>query len=293
MSLIKKLSTLVVSGELALFLATAENVKAQSQKVAYWNFDEGSGTIVNDSTGNGNNGTLEGGVFWTTNSISGSALRFDGTGRISIPKTSSIELTEKVSIEAWVKRENNQDGIILSRNGPFFLGIRNNHIRGGVYTTPNAWAEIEGTNNLVIGQWYKLSMQYDGSSVKGFVNEVQDGTTPQNGLIPGSTFQPPYIGFGDGGHGSQPYFNGIIDEVKVYSSTIDKTPTQIKNISKQGDTVRFSFNSFGDRPYSIQSSINLIDWSSVTNLTGTINSTNTLVNLDKTNKFEFYRVKEE
>ncbi|MFQ6061937.1 MAG: hypothetical protein ACE5J9_02015 [Methanosarcinales archaeon] len=44
--------------------------------VAEWHFDEGSGNIVKDTSGNGNDGTIHGAI-WTTG-ISGKALRFDG-----------------------------------------------------------------------------------------------------------------------------------------------------------------------------------------------------------------------
>lgn len=43
---------------------------------AFYNFDEGSGVIATDSSGNGNNGAINGAI-WTTG-ISGSALSFDG-----------------------------------------------------------------------------------------------------------------------------------------------------------------------------------------------------------------------
>lgn len=31
--------------------------------VGYWNFDEGSGTVANDTSGNGNNGTINGATW--------------------------------------------------------------------------------------------------------------------------------------------------------------------------------------------------------------------------------------
>src|SRR5262249_40929284 len=48
-----------------------------SDLVAYWKFDEGSGTTTADSSGNGNTGTLMNGVQWVTG-ITGNALYFDG-----------------------------------------------------------------------------------------------------------------------------------------------------------------------------------------------------------------------
>ena len=38
---------------------------ASTELVGYWNFDEGSGEIAKDRSGNGNDGTLENGTEWT------------------------------------------------------------------------------------------------------------------------------------------------------------------------------------------------------------------------------------
>jgi hypothetical protein len=45
--------------------------------VGWWKFDEGSGTVAYDSSGNGNDGNLINGPTWTTGKIGG-ALSFDG-----------------------------------------------------------------------------------------------------------------------------------------------------------------------------------------------------------------------
>jgi hypothetical protein len=48
-----------------------------SNLVAYWKFDEGTGTTTADSSGNGNTGILTNGPLWTAGRI-GNALYFDG-----------------------------------------------------------------------------------------------------------------------------------------------------------------------------------------------------------------------
>ena len=46
--------------------------------VAHWRFDEGSGTVANDSSGNNNHGTVMGGAQWIAGGKLGGALDFDG-----------------------------------------------------------------------------------------------------------------------------------------------------------------------------------------------------------------------
>ncbi|HUV63238.1 MAG TPA: hypothetical protein VMW24_05025, partial [Sedimentisphaerales bacterium] len=50
---------------------------ANAELVGHWKFDEASGTVANDSSGYGNNGTLQNGPIWVPGKIS-SALQFDG-----------------------------------------------------------------------------------------------------------------------------------------------------------------------------------------------------------------------
>ncbi|MBU0579479.1 hypothetical protein KJ628_05955, partial [Patescibacteria group bacterium] len=61
----------------ALVLGVAAN--ASADLVAHWRFDEGSGTIAADVSGNGNDGTLRGDPRWVAGVIGG-ALEFDGNG---------------------------------------------------------------------------------------------------------------------------------------------------------------------------------------------------------------------
>ena len=222
MSLTQKLGSLAMIGTLALGL------EAKGQLIADWNFDEGSGNQISDSTGNNNTGTLQNGVSWTTDSISGYALHFDGLDdRVSVVNTSSMRLIGQLNIEAWVKRESNRDGTIFSCNGPFFMGIRNNHIYGGVYNTddgPDGWVHMEGNSNLEVNQWYKLSIQYDGSSVKGFINGIEDGNAPAVGTRDAGRFAyVPWLGWGEPGQNQ--YFHGTIDDVKIYSTAVPEPST--------------------------------------------------------------------
>src|SRR5262249_18136306 len=56
------------SSEASASFTVAPNV-APSGVVAYWKFDEGSGTTVADSSGNGNTGTLVNGPVWTAGRV--------------------------------------------------------------------------------------------------------------------------------------------------------------------------------------------------------------------------------
>lgn len=197
-------------------LAFAVNGQSSSL-VAYWDFNEGSGLTAQDSTGNGNTGELLNGVSWTNDGISGNALHFDGIDdKVHIVKTGSIDLIQQVRIEAWVKRDSQQDGLILSKNGPYYLSVLQNKVTGGVYAGNPccSWVYAQGNTDLQVGQWYNLAMSYDGTKVRVFINGVEDNEAPQTGNMP-AVSQNIFIGWGEPGQNQ--FFQGTIDEVKLYS----------------------------------------------------------------------------
>lgn len=188
-----------------------------SLPIAQWRFDEGFGTTTQDSSGNGNHGNLQNGITWTTDSRSGNALQFDGVDdRISVTRTPSVDLTEAVTLEAWIKRQSNTDGTIISRNGPFFMAIRNNVAMGGVLAGPgnsHSWTEVHGTTQLQQNVWYKVKMTYDGNQLKIYVNDVIDNSVPKIGQMPVIS-QQAWIGWGEPGQNQ--YFTGILDDIAIY-----------------------------------------------------------------------------
>ena len=70
--------------------------------VAAYGFNEGTGTTVTDSSGNGNNGTIAN-ATWTTAGKYGDALVFNGTSAlVTIPDSALLHLTTGMTLEAWV-----------------------------------------------------------------------------------------------------------------------------------------------------------------------------------------------
>ena len=63
---------------LSLRVEALEDRTAPATLVAAYAFNEGTGTTVNDSSGNGNNGTITN-ATWTTSGKYGDALVFNGT----------------------------------------------------------------------------------------------------------------------------------------------------------------------------------------------------------------------
>jgi Concanavalin A-like lectin/glucanases superfamily len=194
--------------------------------VAAYGFNEGSGTVVNDASGNGNNGTING-ATWTTSGKYGNALNFNGSNAlVTINNAASLQLTTGMTLEAWV---------YPTVTGPWwgdviYKGNDNYYLEGTSYssgfpamggTLPNA-PPLYGTAVLALNTWAHLAATYDGATMRLYVNGVQVASRAQTGAIETST-NPLQIG-GDSIYGQ--YFTGRIDEVRIYNRALSATQIQ-------------------------------------------------------------------
>src|SRR3990172_4088725 len=118
--------------------------RVTTETAGIWTFDEGSGLVTQDSSGNGNHGTLNGAVAWTVGK-SGSALSFNGgSDRVLVPDAPSLDITDQITIAAWIKpktadtqyivkksRQGSTDGYELSLSSTGKLFVRFNQRSSG------------------------------------------------------------------------------------------------------------------------------------------------------------------
>ena len=71
--------------------------------MAYWDFDEGSGTVVKDKSGNSINGNIQN-VEWTKEGKYGGALKFTGEGFVDFGNVLGMGL-DSFTIMAWVNQD--------------------------------------------------------------------------------------------------------------------------------------------------------------------------------------------
>ncbi|MBU0716024.1 MAG: carbohydrate binding domain-containing protein, partial [Verrucomicrobia bacterium] len=72
----------------------------QNRPVGNWKLDEDAGTTASDSSGTGNNGTLQGNPQWVNGWING-ALSFNGSNYVDCGSNSSLKVAV-ITMEAWV-----------------------------------------------------------------------------------------------------------------------------------------------------------------------------------------------
>ena len=140
--------------------------------------------------------------------------------------SSSLQLTTGMTLEAWVNPSTASSAwrdVIYKADDNYYLeGTSDNSSRpaaGGTFSgTP-----LYGTAALNINTWAHLALTYDKITLRLFVNGVQVASRAQTANIATST-NPLQIG-GDSLYGQ--YFQGLIDEVRIYNLAL--TAAQIQS----------------------------------------------------------------
>lgn len=207
---------------------------SESNLVAYYKFDETTGTTASDSQTSGTyDGTLTGFSF-DNNAFPSPAffgpknsLDFDGVDDyVLIPSDASLN-NNTFSVEFWVQFDdmpNNWDGIIdkgryngssLAANDWYFLTY--NSLEEIVLIGAPGLGEIAlwlNDNN-----WHHIAASYDGSTMTAYLDGVESGTV--TGAYTSTTNG---ISIGRCLTGIHP-FNGHLDEVRIWSDA--RTATEI------------------------------------------------------------------
>ena len=227
--------------------ATATTLSTISGLVAAYSFDEGTGTAVNDLSGNGNTGTISN-ATWTSSAKFGNALAFNGTNSVvTIPDSASLHLSSGMTLEAWVNPSavNSAWRDVIYKNADnYYLEATSNSpasVPGAGSTIGSTDSTIYGLTALTPGTWAYLAFTYDGTTLRLYVNGVQVSSLATSGTIASST-NPLQIG-GDSFHTQ--YFQGTIDEVRVYNVALNQTQIQSDMTVPVGASGTLPIVSFG------------------------------------------------
>ena len=208
--------------------ASGPTSAATSGLVAAFGFDAGSGTTIADASGAGNNGTASN-TTWATSGKYGRALSFNGsTSRVTIPDAASLHLTTAMTLEAWVNKSATNAGwrdVVYKGDDNYYLSSSsspaNRPAGGGIIG--GSYGEVFGSTSLATNAWTHLAVTYDGASVQLYVNGSQVASIPKQGAL-STSLNPLTIG-SDPLYGQ--YFQGMIDEVRVYNVALSAAQIQL------------------------------------------------------------------
>lgn len=206
---------------------------------AYYKMSDGAGNTLTDNSGNSNSGTLTNGPTWKASGCfagSRQALDFDGTNEnITFGYNAALVLTSSVSLGAWVKLNSTttQDfvaGKIVHGGSNYGYGmyVNSGNLGGEAGQVTfiagknwSNWKSVRSNARLESGKWYHLVGTFDGRYLRIYVNGKIDNTYDIGSTYTmndsGDNFKIAYNEIlGDN------YFNGSIDEVRVWSNAISE-----------------------------------------------------------------------
>ena len=237
-----------------------KRAKADNGLLAYWKFDEGSGTMAADSSGNGYIGTLYGGPAWVVGKRE-NALSFDGVDDyVSINNSTGLDPhTSNWTISAWVnivkltpqspgiysfvivgKRQTVTDKsltLCADFGSSATSQARFNFCFDGSYQSAGAWTPF-----MNVFGWHYVAGVRTGGDLYVYVDGVKYG--PNNFLRYGnqltpttdiSSSTPVHLAH----HGAwNTYYNGTVDDVRI----CDRALTQEEIQSDMGASTTMDYS---------------------------------------------------
>ena len=219
------------------------NEASFNKNVAVYQFEESSGTTLTDSSGNGNNATISG-MTWSSDAAFGSySGSFDGTNDyVELPSNILPEnSTSSSTATCWFKTTyaGTEMGTILNSYNAYAGGTSStpgwtiftegsaNFLRlGSYYLDGSNVVGTDGTTNVSDGNWHFIAVVFDisANTLKCYL----DGNSSPEISITGLTTSTvdiftgnATIGYQKNPVGSNRYFNGQIDQVRIYSKALN------------------------------------------------------------------------
>lgn len=171
-----------------VYLATMPDI------AGWWHMDDSTGSLVHDSSVNGNHGTPFG-----SNSLQGnigSALHFNGTSDyVMIGAPPALQITSAITIEIF-DRPSTQAGyrVFIDKGGAgpnvgYCIGKNpSGQLFIGLGTTVTGWVYFLGSVVLTDGRYHHLGITYNGATIKFY----RDGQVVKTAAATGDIAAGPY-----------------------------------------------------------------------------------------------------
>jgi hypothetical protein len=235
-------SILRLPANLRKLRGSAELSEPPCVPVAHWSFDNRS-DLAHDDSGNGNNGSLSG-VTWTSEGRLGGALEFNGqNSKVIVADSASfsqISTKKRLTIDAWFVLDSlpfDHNPIMAKWGGGDHDDEWKLNIRGNV----GSWSYgkialilnssmVHGSPNTELissvapswGEWHHVTATWDGEAELAALyldGTLVDCTNSAITTMP-DTGQEVSIGYAHIASGAYKYFDGTIDEVKIYDCAL-------------------------------------------------------------------------
>jgi len=186
----------------------------------FWQFEE---TLL-DNSENDNELSMNGDPNYTDyiRGSLGQAMAFDGAGDyLSVADDQSFYTPldpDTATVTAWIMADDPTgawDGVVAKQPGSYTVRVGYERAQFAIETSTGSTNVQSAAGSINQGQWHHLTGTYDGSTVKLYIDGDQVASTTHTGTITntGGDFEV--------GHDNGEYFDGRIDQVRVYSRALN------------------------------------------------------------------------
>jgi len=215
---------LVYLSSFVLVLSVAAD--APADLVAHLRFDEGSGSVASDTSGNGNDGALNGDPQWVAGYVGG-ALEFDGSGDyVEMARVVQDDFT----LMAWIRTDTpglslgaqgyQGSGLIWSDVG----GVANDFILAVLGTKlsffcGNPDLSVNSDTDIVTGQWVHVAATRSAQQqeIGIYIDGQHENTIAHTNTGPLNALDTIAIG---GNVLDSRYYTGLVDDVQLYDNVL-------------------------------------------------------------------------
>lgn len=231
----KKTITLLLLFTTCVLFSQVPSYVPTNGLVGWWPFTGNA----NDLSGNGNNGNVVAAAL-TTDRFGNlnNAYDFDGVSQfIEIPSNAGLSVSNFYSISVWISSD------IWSFNAPIdehaiVSKINNGNWNGGyeIYSGGNGFILHTGnigsnflisSEGYLINTWYFITVTFDGTNVRLFINGILVDSTNRFGSLETSNV-PLRFGRRGGAGNNNNWFNGKIDDIGIWNRAL--TQQEITNL---------------------------------------------------------------
>jgi len=207
-----------------LYTSTPDHSQGDASLLSYWPLDDNSGLVTTDIMGN-SNGVVSN-ASWATGAKK-SCLDFNGTSsNVSIPNVTVLNPSTSITMMAWVKTRESKSAKIFEKGDwdGHGLGLDKwNGWQGSIRTQDGVSHLVTWNDGVpVLNVWYHLAMTYDGATLKLYVNGQLKNSVAVTGKL---SVNARNLSIGSD-NASQKFFNGFIDDVKIFGTALSQTEIQ-------------------------------------------------------------------
>ncbi|MEH7117167.1 PKD domain-containing protein [Neobacillus vireti] len=188
--------------------------------VAYYTFDGD----FKDYSGYNNNGTPTGTMSFA-DGLRGKAAKFDGKSGINVKDADSLDFSTSLTLSIWLYKEDAGAGgwapVLSKGETSNYEGFALLHDSYGISPAVRFTDGFDETDHNLASsaltkmkEWYLLTVTWDGTTIKYYVNDKLMETKQWTGVFRNSTSQL-LIGYDP--PGKTEYFRGMMDNFRLYN----------------------------------------------------------------------------